>query len=105
MEVTVYLLREHGEKLDREAVRATAMRGVLKFGRHVVVPEHEARLFGPGGNELAMLRCAQVMRIEGGILIRGSITEYDDAGQHHYMQTWWCVPTASVDNDAHIKES
>ena len=99
MEVTVYRLRHHGKKLDREPVMKTAVRGVLKVGRHVVLPEHEATLFGPGGNDLAMLRCAEVMRIErGGILIRGSITEYDDAGQHYYMQAWWCVPVdAKID--------
>lgn len=105
MMVRVYRLRDKGEKLDRAAVRETAVQGVLRFGRHVVVPEWEARLFSPGGRELAMLRCAQIMRIErGGILIRGSITEFDDAGQHHYMQAWWCVPALGVDNDEHIKE-
>ena len=106
MRVTVYRLRHQGEKLDGEAVRAAAVQGVLKFGRHIVVPEWEARLFGPDGQELAMLRCAEVLRIErGGILIRGSITEYDDAGQHFYMQAWWCVPAEGADNDAHIAES
>lgn len=70
-----------------------------------MVPEREAKLLGPEGNELAILKCAQVMRIErGGILVRGSITEYDNAGQHHYMPAWWCVPATGADNDAHIKE-
>ncbi len=79
-----------GKKLSRDDVRATGITACLIFGRHPVYPTMRASMVDPvSGIPNASLDCAEITKVDGGVMVRGSDSHFGRAGT---VQVWWCVP-------------
>jgi hypothetical protein len=80
------------KKAPSEVARSHPVLGYLVLDRRDVVPETYAWLFDREGSNrelLATLKHAQVIKVQGGMLLRG----LEDAGhREHQRQAWWCLP-------------
>ena len=98
---TVYLLRENGEKLSKEAVRAQPHVGWLYLGKDTrkFYPQEAARLFRSARDDvISVLVHPQVKTIQrGGMLIRGQ-EECVTPQMVNAAQAWWVVPRPSDPN-------
>ena len=88
----VFPLRRDGVRLSNDEARSLAVRGYVKlteFSR-IGMPESRASVTAAGGQELLVLKCAHVRRIERSRLI---ISGFLDLGRSEPLvrQTWCCV--------------
>ena len=78
-----------GERLSGDEVRATGISARFVFGRHPVYPTMRASMIDPDrGIALAWLDCAQITRVDGGIMVCGFEPQ---TGSADTAQVWWCV--------------
>jgi hypothetical protein len=90
---TIYRMRQKGERLSPEAIRATGQVARLSYTRHPLgEPTHWAKIFDVvTGQENGFLEGASIKLIDDGIKIAGW-----DGGKK--VQIWWCVPLTPEQN-------
>lgn len=88
----VFQLRRNGEKLPVGIVRSGPTQGYLVLQQRAGWPIHDAMLLKARGSTtelLQRLEYAQVVKVRGGILMRGfEIKKFHE----NIPQAWWCVP-------------
>ncbi len=96
---TVYRLRNFGEKLRSDQIRATACHGHLIFERHPVYRvTMQVSVLDSSGIDQAHLDSASVTRIgRDGLMVSGAETI---PGRNYFHQVWWCVPCSE---EGHIE--
>lgn len=88
----VFQLRQNGEKLPGDVVRTRPVQGYLVMEQRAGWSVHDAMLFKARDSTtelLQRLEYAQVVKVRGGILMRGFEVK---TFHENIPQAWWCVP-------------